>query len=254
MPFDQNAFGICQLVDSQASISFWMPERSGELLMPSAIQQLEIVRTKSMTQLVQDELERMITTGELQGGERISEQAVAQRLNISRGPVREAFRALTESGLLIAERNRGVTVRKLEAQELRDLYQVRAALEGELASVVLGLIDETVLAKLDDTVGGMKQAADMGDSDLFFQLNVSLDSILLDLCPNRILVDNYNAITRQMKLFRRRKLQRIEDMRASADGHAGLVDLLRKGDAASVREAFRAHILAAQARISGENL
>lgn len=222
--------------------------------MPSAIQQLEIVRTKSMTQLVQDELERMITAGELQGGERISELGVAQRLNVSRGPVREAFRALTESGLLVAERNRGVSVRKMNAEELRDLYQVRAALEGELASVVIDLIDETTFARLDETVTGMRQAAARGDSVSFFQLNVSLDAALLEICPNRKLVESYNSVTRQMKLFRRRRLQRTEDMKLSADNHAKLVELLRSGNAAAAREAFRAHVLSGQSRINDNDL
>jgi DNA-binding GntR family transcriptional regulator len=216
--------------------------------MQSPAQQLEIVRTKSMTQLVQDELERMITVGELQGGQRVSELAIAQRLNISRGPVREAFRALTEGGLLVAERNRGVTVRKLDAQELKDLYQVRAALEAEVAFVAMEFLDEDAFARLDRTISDMQVAAE-GDSDRFFQLNVELDTILLDLCPNRKLVESYHAVTRQMKLFRRQRLQKPADMRSSAAKHAELVNVLRKGDADAVRNAFRTHVLSGRSRI-----
>ncbi|MDX6806816.1 FCD domain-containing protein [Terrihabitans rhizophilus] len=219
--------------------------------MQSTLQQLEIVRTKSMTQLVQDELERLIVDGELSGGMRVSEQGVAQRLNVSRGPVREAFRALTEAGLLVAERNRGVVVRQLDANELLDLYQVRSALEGELAAVVAPIIGDEVLKELEDIVDRMRVAAQANDADLFFTLNVGADIILLDQCPNRKLVDAYNLVTRQMKLFRRRRLQDQAQMVQSAANHAGLIHVLRSRDPDRAREAFRQHVLEARAGISG---
>lgn len=205
-----------------------------------------------MTQLVQDELERLITSGEIAAGERISEQAIAQRLGISRGPVREAFRALTEAGLLVAERNRGVIVRTIGDDELLDLYQVRSALEGEVAAVITHYLDEGVLARLDDVLEGMNAAADAGDTDLFFKLNVGLDTILLELCPNRKLVDAYNSVTRQMKLYRRRRLQDQAEMRRSAGNHAKLIAVLRMRDPDKAREAFRHHVLAGRSLISEE--
>lgn len=211
--------------------------------MQSPMQQLEIVRTKSMTQLVQDELERMITVGELQGGQRISELAIAQRLNVSRGPVREAFRALTEGGLLVAERNRGVSVRKLEAWELRDLYEVRSALEGEVAAIAVTFLNDAILSQFSQTVDDMKAAASAGDGDGFFALNVALDAMLLELCPNQRLIESYNAITRQMKLFRRRKLRDPKEMARSAAKHSRLVDVLKERNADAAREAFRLHVM-----------
>lgn len=217
--------------------------------MQSTLQQLEIVRTKSMTQLVQEELERLIVIGELAGGERVSEQAMAQRLNVSRGPVREAFRALTEAGLLTAERNRGVFVREIGTQELLDLYQVRAALESELAMAAMPFLEPATFERIDQIVEDMQAAAAAADSDAYFALNVSLDRVLVDLCPNPKLVDAYNSVTRQMKLHRRRRLQDHETMRVSAGNHAQLVETLKSGDAERVRMAFRKHILEGRARI-----
>lgn len=206
-----------------------------------------------MTQLAQDELERLILIGELAGGQRVSELGMAQRLNISRGPVREAFRALTEAGLLIAERNRGVIVRMIGTQELLDLFQVRAAVESEVAAVVVPYLDDAVLDRLQAVVEDMRKAAEAGDTDLFFSLNVSLDAILLELCPNRKLVDIYNSVTRQMKLYRRKRLQNQESMRQSADNHARLINVLRTRDVEAVRAAFHAHVMSGRARVIEDN-
>lgn len=217
--------------------------------MESTLQQLEIVRTKSMTQLVQEELERLIMVGELAAGERVSEQAIAQRLNVSRGPVREAFRALTEAGLLIAERNRGVIVRKIERDELLELIEVRAALEGEVAAFSLPRLDAEVFARMDRIVEDMREIAATGASDRYFALNVSLDRILLDMCPNRKLVEIYNLVTRQMKLYRRLRLQDRQIMAQSVANHARLIEVLKSGDADRVRTAFRNHVLDARSHI-----
>ena len=72
-----------------------------------ALLQIELAPT-----LVQHELERMILAGELAPGAKLNEVAIAERLGVSRGPVREAFRALEEAGLVRLEKNRGVFVRR----------------------------------------------------------------------------------------------------------------------------------------------
>jgi DNA-binding GntR family transcriptional regulator len=217
--------------------------------MPSPLAQLEIVRTKSMTQLVQDELERLIFVGELPPSSRISEQAVAERLGVSRGPVREAFRALTEAGLLVAERNRGVVVREIGMQELLDLYEVRAALEGEVAAAAMSQLGEAGLRELEGIVGEMARLAEAGDAEAFFPLNVSFDAVLLECCPNRKLVEVYHSVTRQIKLVRRHKLQDKALMHRSVANHARLIGVLAAGEPDKVREAFRRHVLAGRSRL-----
>ena len=74
-------------------------------------QALELVRTRSLPDLVQEEIIRMIREGELSMGDKLNESVLAATLGVSRGPVREAFQGLVESGILRQERNRGVFVR-----------------------------------------------------------------------------------------------------------------------------------------------
>ena len=86
---------------------------------------LRIRRTQSLTSLVRQELDRMIENGELQSGDRLNEIALANRLGVSRGPIREAFRGLEQSGLVEVVGDRGVFVRQVELKEVVEIYEVR---------------------------------------------------------------------------------------------------------------------------------
>ena len=90
---------------------------------------IALVQSSSLPALVQKELERMILAGELPAGSKLNEAAVAERLGVSRGPVREAFRALEESGLVRLEKNRGVFVRQIAVDEADEIYELRAVLD-----------------------------------------------------------------------------------------------------------------------------
>ncbi len=88
-----------------------------------------MLKSNSLPSLVQRELERMIVAGDLAAGAKITEAGIALQLGVSRGPVREAFRALEASGLVRLEKNRGVFVRQISVAEADDIFELRALLE-----------------------------------------------------------------------------------------------------------------------------
>ena len=91
---------------------------------------IEMLREHSLATLAQQELERRIISGEIAAGTKLNEVEVAAALGVSRGPVREAFSALSQAGLVRVEKNRGVFVRQVSLEEANEFYEVRAALEG----------------------------------------------------------------------------------------------------------------------------
>ena len=94
---------------------------------PQALAAIELRRTQSLTAIVSKELERMILSGEIKAGERLNEQLLATRLGVSRGPVREATRALERAGL----EPEAVRVAQGEGREsVRDLVREVAAREA----------------------------------------------------------------------------------------------------------------------------
>lgn len=210
----------------------------------------DVCESQSMAGLVQREVEQLIATGQIAVGERISEQSMAERLGVSRGPVREAFRTLTEAGLLISHRNRGVQVREITTAELLDLYQVRAALEGEIATAALPCLTPEIFAAFDMVLRDMQDAIRAAAPEAYFAANVQFDAILIAACPNRALRDSYRSVTRRMQLLRRRRLQAVSDMQQSFQSHAALLSVLRRGNETEVREAFRAVIMRSRAAIA----
>ena len=90
---------------------------------------LQLLQAHSLPSLVQAEIEQMILRGELSAGQRINEVELAEHFRTSRGPVREALRALTECGLVRTERNRGAFVREVTVAEADEVYDVREVLD-----------------------------------------------------------------------------------------------------------------------------
>src|SRR5262249_32704598 len=120
---------------------------------------IELLRSHSLTTLVQRELERRILAGELGPGDKLNEGSVASDFNVSRGPVREAFRALESSGLVRTEKNRGVFVREVSIAEADEMYEVRAGLDDLIGRLLGPRIKRDQVATLRELLKKMQRAA-----------------------------------------------------------------------------------------------
>jgi len=134
--------------------------------------------------LVQKELERMILAGELGVGAKLNEVALAERLGVSRGPVREAFRALEESGLVRQEKNRGVFVRQVSIEEADDIYEVRAILDEWAGRRVAQTASAEQVKQLRAVVERMERAASKSDVDAYHVLNLEFHDRLIAYAGN----------------------------------------------------------------------
>lgn len=208
-------------------------------------------RTASHVPMVQAEIERLIATGELEPGERINESALALRLGVSRGPIREAARLLERDGLLRTILNRGVFVAELSVKEVLDIYDLRATLFAMAARQAIGHITGAQLAALQDLVDRMDEAVEADAIDAFYPLNGTFHDQLVESCGNGKVTELWSQLERQLHLFRRRGLVRPGAMRASNGEHRLLVQALRTGDAPEAARVAEAHILAGKNRLLG---
>ena len=118
---------------------------------------IEMLREHSLATLAQQELERRIISGEIAAGTKLNEVEVAAALGVSRGPVREAFSALSQAGLVRVEKNRGVFVRQVSIEEANEFYEVRAALEGLIGKLAARRISIDEIEQLRSVVRRMHQ-------------------------------------------------------------------------------------------------
>lgn len=222
------------------------------LAMSSALEKSKpgrALRTDSLVPSVQSEIERMIAAGELGGGDRINESALASRLGVSRGPVREACRMLERTGLLRSEINRGFFVRQLSIKEALDLYDVRSSLFGLVGRLCASTINADQLAELDELVEIMDRSAEPEAIVEFYAANLKFHQRLVDFADNYKLTMMMPSLESELHLFRTRALVQPGAMRVSNSEHRSIVAALRAGDATSAGRLLERHIMAGKSRL-----
>lgn len=201
---------------------------------------LVLVQSTSLTRLVAASLENLILSGEVIPGAKLNEAALAERLGVSRGPLREALRMLEESGLIRQEKNRGAFVRVIELSEAADLYDVRAGLDATAGRLLAERIRPEQLASLRALTDSMLSVA-VDDVDRFHVLNLDFHDRLVTLVGNQALTDAYRKLVKQLTLFRKRNLLAPRAIPHFAEEHSAIVDRLAAGDASGCAEALYAH-------------
>ena len=226
------------------------PKLTPSALPPAHGAAIDMLREHSLTTLVQRELERQIISGELEAGTKLNEAEIAGELRVSRGPVREACRALYQSGLLRAEKNRGVFVRQITIEEAYEIYEVRAALDGMIGRLAAKRIQPAQLQRLREIVKRMHSASRVLDANAYFPLNIEFHQVLGEAAGNHALLQNYQRIVNELNLYRREVIARsAESIPASTKDHEEIVNAVAKGDEALAGRLLFEHVLNGRERL-----
>ncbi|WP_168797923.1 FCD domain-containing protein [Pacificoceanicola onchidii] len=208
----------------------------------SAAQQINQRRAKTITSIAVDAIEDMIVTGELLAGDRINESTLAESLGISRGPIREACRSLEQAGLLTSKTNRGMYVREVTLDEARELYELRGAIAGLAAELIVRRAGDDEIVSLERLVDQMQVAAEESSTAQYYKLNLQFHDDLVRAARNNALEDTYHKIVNQLHLLRRRGLVQEGNLLISNAEHRRVVTALANRDAAAASAALREHV------------
>lgn len=206
------------------------------------------MRSQSLTSLVQEEIDRQITTGELAAGKRINEIALSERLGISRGPIREACRALVQAGLLEAVRNRGVFVRQIGPAEMAEVYDIRAALDNLAGRTLAQRVTKEQLAHLKQLVKRMEQAAKKRQIAEYYPLNLEFHRSIIEYAGNQRLAQIYQGLVKELHLSRRRGLVEGGGLHFSNEEHKEIVEALEARDPGRAAALMEGHVLEGKKR------
>ena len=157
-----------------------MPIRSSE----AAPIRKEVLRDK-----IAAVLRGWILDGSLKPGERVVELDVAAKLQVSRAPIREALWLLSRQGLVQISAHRGATVTQLSAQDIRDIFEIREALETLAAKRIRGAVDLHRAGRLQEALRAMEAAARDKDMSRFSEADLRFHQTLWDLAGNPHLGD-----------------------------------------------------------------
>jgi DNA-binding GntR family transcriptional regulator len=209
----------------------------------------QAARGAPLSKVLCDQLEGMILSGEMKPGERLNEQKLAQRFGVSRGPIREAIRALEGAGFVEAVTNRGVFVRQLTVAEVRELYDVRAALFGLAGRLLAERADVVMMQRLESLLEAMEQAAADRDFDAYYPLNLTFHETIIDGSGNATLASQYRTFVKRLNLFRARSLVQGGGLAVSNREHREMVAAVAARDVGWAQEAHWRHVSSAKDRL-----
>ena len=210
---------------------------------------LQLVQANSLPALVQAEIEQLILRGELAVGQRINESDLASRFAMSRGPIREALRALEESRLVRSEKNRGVFVREVSVAEADEIYDVREALDQLIGHRVAERATPEQRRALESVVAEMDEATAIKDIKRYHALNLKFHDMLVDFAGNTRLTESYRLLTKGLLLFRLRGLQDGGGFAVSNTEHRAVVEAVAARDSARAGRLLRRHAIESRARM-----
>ena len=209
---------------------------------------IALLQTSSLASVVQGELERMIVAGELQPGAKLTEMALAARLGVSRGPLREAFRMLEEAGLVRTEKNRGVTVRSLPVEEAIEIFDLRATMEQMVGRRLAQAIEPAGIKELRRLVDRMDEAVKAKDAPRYHLLNLGFHDRLVEMAGNRKLTAIYRKLIKELSLFRRLNLAESRLLPVSVSEHRQIVKAIASQDADLAGAALFNHVMRSKER------
>lgn len=203
---------------------------------------------------VYESLRRMIVVGDISEDGRVSEAVLAERLGVSRTPVREALQRLEGDGLVLAQ-GRGVRVRTLTTTELDELHLARAGLEGWAAEraahrVAQGLIAPVHLTRLDELAQEAHEHTMAGDLARAVEANRSFHEGVSALAGNSVINTTLRGWWDQITVSTRRSLRAPERTQVVHDEHHEILRALRTGNPDASRAAVQAHALATRAALT----
>lgn len=187
-------------------------------------------------------LRRAITTGELTPGTHLVEEKMSEQLQISRATLREAMRQLQHEGLITTDARGRLFVRSLDAQDILDIFAVRAALEA-LAARILGQTKDrdTAVGVLHQAVRAMDEAINQ-TMEGRIEADLNFHHSMCRLTGNPVLLHSWEAMEGPIRMsFMWAGMERT-DRNMSVDRHAAIVDVIAAGDAATAAEHLFAHI------------
>lgn len=195
------------------------------------------------------QLKEDILRGVLRPGERLREEQIAARLQLSRTPVREAIRRLQAEGLLISSANRGATVRTYQFEDVQDAYNLRAQIEGFGAALAAQNADAAGLEQLHEANELCKQAAELclqektdDHTIAMVQANQVFHSTIIQMANNRALKSVVTSIVSLPVTFQGFYWFSPEALRESVRHHQLLEAAIARQDPEQARALMATHI------------
>ena len=208
---------------------------------------IELVSNQTRAGQIRDALIEKILSGELSPGTRLKDNEVAKMFGTSATPVREAVRELEKYGLVEILPYRGCQVKRLDAQELREIYEVRIALEELAVRRCAEHATEAQLLALEALADEYEVALIDGDMRSAIETGSDFHNLLVEASGNRTLIEMHRGLHNRILLTRR--IEPLPGRLPQSGDHRAIVDALRRHDADKAASLLAHHIVLGRDRV-----
>jgi DNA-binding GntR family transcriptional regulator len=203
---------------------------------------LDISSCKPLREIVFETIRGAIITGELQPGQRLMEVQLAEEMGVSRTPVRESIRKLELEGLVKMVPRRGAYVTPMSVNDLKEMMEIRRALEGLAAELASLNATAEEIAKLYAANQRFGESAMANDEEGIIKNDMAIHDIIYRASGNKKLLTMINSLREQMQRFRAEYVHRIEDKTPLVNQHMEIIRKIESGESAMAKSLACEHI------------
>ncbi|WP_319529493.1 GntR family transcriptional regulator [uncultured Cohaesibacter sp.] len=198
-------------------------------------------RLQPASERVSSQLRQMIVSGQIALGEQLSENALAERLGVSRTPVREAFKRLESEELVEVRPQRGTFVFICDEEKAREMCEMRSILEIGAMQLAVAHDRAQLVKKLNDLIKAAE--ASLTKSPQAYQpFDIAFHAAIFELAQNRDLDKAYERISGRVSALRWRLVRTLEQVQDSHNVHIQIVDHLAAGRDEEAANLMRIHV------------
>ena len=214
------------------------------------------IKPRILRQEVLGALRAAILANTIPAGSRLLEAEVAQRMGVSRAPVREAIRHLEQEGLVEFFPHRGAVVIGLPEREIDAIYELRAIIEGRAMADVAGNVTDEQLDQLEAVINEMRDKLGSRDIEAIAEIDLRFHGLIVQWSGLTLLRHIWSSLDGLVRLRSYQALDRPGKtaryfLTNAAASHVALIDALRAGDPAAAAQAARDHVLEVPSLLAG---
>ena len=201
------------------------------------------MNSENLTMKVMQDLKNQIFTFKILPGVRISDKEVAQKMAMSRSPVREALVRLSEQGLVKSQHNRGFTVREFSVKEIEDLYTLREAIEVLAVRLTIEHLDESKIHTLQQHLDRYPNLIEHSGLIKFNEVDEEFHDLIATYSENIILAQNWKSLHGQIRIVRRYDYLRPNSFLETYEDHSGIFEHILNGETSKAQKSMSNHIV-----------
>ena len=210
---------------------------------------IEIPDSRLLTSKVADKIREFIILGKFKPGERLVESKLAESLGISRQPIREAFRILELEHLITLIPRKGAYISEISLQETKEIYEIRAMIEGFAAQLAIPHLTQKDLSRLELIFDLMEKAIRENNLEKVIQYNLSFHQKIVSLSKNGNLAKVYRSMLLPVRRYQKMGLSLHSSWVVSLEEHREILEALNSRDIKRAEEMCRNHVLKAEKRL-----